>query len=298
MEILDIGFIILHYQVYEETINCVNSIIKNIDTDAYKIIIVDNFSPNKSGKYLYEYYNDENKIIVIELDKNLGFAKGNNRGIDFLRDKYDVNFICCLNNDTILFQKCFYGNIYKEFKKSNCAIIGPQIILENNEIFIFGDKLHSKSFYIDQLNKLCQYDSNNDKKNSLSNKKLKNKVRHNKFISKFLNIFYVYKYKSHFRKENVLLHGCCLIFTPIFFNKMDGFDSRTFLYKEEQLLYLKAKRNGLLTVYNPKIKIKHLEDRATNYNERKSSELKCRYEIQSLKILISELEQEELKHNG
>ena len=36
-----IGFVILHYNAIRETIDCVNSIMKNIDTDNYFIIIVD-----------------------------------------------------------------------------------------------------------------------------------------------------------------------------------------------------------------------------------------------------------------
>lgn len=38
-------------------------------------------------------------------------------------------------------------------------------------------------------------------------------------------------------KLNCELHGCCLIFSPKFFEKMSGFDSRTFMYCEETILY-------------------------------------------------------------
>lgn len=41
------------------------------------------------------------------------------------------------------------------------------------------------------------------------------------------------------------LQGAFLVFSKEIFNYIDGFDSRTFLYYEEQLLYLHAKRSGL-----------------------------------------------------
>ncbi len=43
-----IGFVILHYNAYKETIQCAKSIMDKLDTDCYEIIIVDNDSPNKS----------------------------------------------------------------------------------------------------------------------------------------------------------------------------------------------------------------------------------------------------------
>lgn len=61
----------------EETINCVSSIRKNIDTSNYHIIVVDNASPNKTGFQLKKY-GDDSTVTVLLSEKNLGFANGNN----------------------------------------------------------------------------------------------------------------------------------------------------------------------------------------------------------------------------
>ena len=71
----DIAFLILHYNVVQETINCVNSIVDNIDSNNYNIVIVDNGSPNKSGDTLLEHFKNNSKVHVIINDTNLGFAK-------------------------------------------------------------------------------------------------------------------------------------------------------------------------------------------------------------------------------
>ena len=66
-----IGFVILHYNAIKETVDCVNSIINNIDTDDYFIIIVDNKSPNYTGETLKEKYGKSEKIKVILNKENL-----------------------------------------------------------------------------------------------------------------------------------------------------------------------------------------------------------------------------------
>ena len=77
------GFVILHYMTADDTINCVESI-KEKCFD-YEIVIVDNASPNGSGKILETKYSKESKINVLTLEKNIGFDCGNNAGINFLR---------------------------------------------------------------------------------------------------------------------------------------------------------------------------------------------------------------------
>lgn len=49
---INIAFVVLHYNVFQETINCVRSIISNIDTEKYIVIVVDNYSQNESYELL------------------------------------------------------------------------------------------------------------------------------------------------------------------------------------------------------------------------------------------------------
>lgn len=64
--------------------------------------------------------------------------------------------------------------------------------------------------------------------------------------------------------ENCVLHGCCLVLSKKFFEKFSGFDPRTFLYFEEEILYAHVIKSGLKTVYTPEIEIWHKEDGATD----------------------------------
>ena len=49
-----IGFVVLHYNAIKETIDCVESIKKRIDTNKYYIVVVDNASPNHTGEDIIE----------------------------------------------------------------------------------------------------------------------------------------------------------------------------------------------------------------------------------------------------
>ena len=92
-------------------------------------------------------------------------------------------------------------------------------------------------------------------------------------------------------------YGCCIVFSPNYCGKYkEGFDPRTFLYKEEELLYLRCKKKNMKIVYNPKLTIRHLEDVSTNsmkYTRRKKIMFWLKNQIDSLEILVGELKQEE-----
>ena len=61
------------------------------------------------------------------------------------------------------------------------------------------------------------------------------------------------------------LHGSCLIFTPVFVQRFDEpFDPGTFLYLEEDILYMRCKRAGLAMRYDPQIVVRHAEDVSTD----------------------------------
>ena len=68
-------------------------------------MIVDNGSSNNSGKLIDSKYKDMSNIHVILLKDNLGFAKGNNIGFQYAKKELNCDFICMLNNDTILSHK-------------------------------------------------------------------------------------------------------------------------------------------------------------------------------------------------
>ena len=280
-------FIILHYNTLNDTIKCINSILKYKEKYDVKIIVIDNGSANKSGIELKKIYKDNKDIIIKLLSRNLGFSAGNNIGYEIAKKELKADFIIMCNNDTYLLQNNFFKKIIDEYNDSNFAVLGPQILLKNNNINPICDEVPSIKLAKKQL--------------------LRFKIDYflNKYyLIKFLNFIRnikrkMFKKKSegkrkdvNLRYENIVLHGCFLIFSNQYISKFQGLPSKTFLYREEELLFLELKRYNLKSVYNPNIKIFHSDDSATNSiasTSRDKAMFKDKHQINSTKILIDEL---------
>ena len=249
-----ISFIILHYKNINDTIDCIKSI-NNIKSSKKKsIVIVDNNTLcEKEIDYLKQYTKD----IIIN-DKNLGFAKGNNIGCKYAIKKYKPDFLCVINNDTLITQKNFIDEIYSCYEKTNFDMMGPEIITDN------GDSVNPFYAYenIDEINSKIKY-----------HKKLimiyKSKILRNLLNSyiKIKRIFIKPKKleNGNVSLYNVALHGCAIIFSKKYYEKYnDIFYNGTFLYHEEEFLNYRKNRDKLITFYDKNLKIYHKEGSSLN----------------------------------
>ena len=246
-----IVFLILHFIALEDTEECVESIMKNIDFSNYKIVIVDNGSPNNSFVKLRIKYADNNRIDILHSEKNLGFARGNNLGFKYAKEKYSPEFLIMVNNDTILFQKDFYKVTSEKYKKYKFAVLGPDIITK--------DGIHQNPWIRDGL--------------SFKQLKLFRIKQELRILLSYIHLdrmIYRMIHKNDPRSKrkegdliDVPLHGAALVFSKKYINLHDGLDDRTFLYFEEEILRSHCKKEKLLMMYTSELQIYHKEDIAT-----------------------------------
>lgn len=282
---MKIVFIILNYGTYEETRECIDSIRNHIDVSEYKAIIVDNGSKDNSLLNLKELYADAQDVDILENDQNLGFARGNNVGIRYARQKYDPDFIAVNNSDTEIFQDDLYHKLSSEYEHSHFALLGPMILLPNGHC----DDSPWEPITIKEVEKRIKI-----------KEKEKKKLESNMFyilkgiekIGKVLGYAqenYGPKRLDFWRYQTqVELQGAFLFFSRDAFEYIDGFDERTFLYYEEQLLYLNLISKGQTIVYDPRIAVYHKDARATKkVKGTKLDKLKInnKYNLESLKVL-------------
>lgn len=117
----DVSFIIINYNTFDLTMQCIYSILEKIREVSYEIILVDNASPeNRADEFKRQFP----QIILIKSDTNLGFAKGNNLGIAAAQG----NYILLLNSDTVL--KNDVPKILLEFLKSHPNVAAVSARLE------------------------------------------------------------------------------------------------------------------------------------------------------------------------
>ncbi len=280
---IDVGFVILQYLCTKETVECIYSILDNLDTDNFHIVIVDNASKNGSFEVIKEKFSDNNKITFIESSSNLGFAKGNNVGIKWLNNNFDSNYVCVINNDTILLEKDFIKKLNSNYKNSSFAVAGPKVITPD------GDSTSNP--------KTVVFTKKYDIKKAIVKYNLK------RFFC-FLNVLRLYeiivRYFSPPHKsidkielkacDPDMLHGCFLIFSKHYFDFYQGFDENTFLYLEEDILKYHCDQLKLKMMYVSEICILHNEDSSTNMghkSKRSKFLFKYREMLKSLYYFLS-----------
>lgn len=265
-----VAFVILHYMTYEDTVECIESILTNVTYTNYEIVVIDNASPNSTGNELKAKYQDFSNITVILNKENLGFAKGNNIGYRYARDNLECNFIALINNDTIIIQKDFIDKMLEVYNQTNYYVFGPDIIS-------LRDGFHQNPVTTTLLNKkaLIKYMIKNISLYSLNILRVDDfRVWVKKYLckGKEQNKDFIINNEYHYRKINVQLHGSCLIFSPLYIEKNNyGLYSNTFMYMEEEILYYLCMSNTMKTVYDPSVTIYHKEDSATNATLSKDS---------------------------
>ena len=263
-----IVFVILHYLAIKETIDCVSSIQQNVCYDNYSIIIVDNGSGvEKDSERLQQLERDNSKVKLITLQSNLGFARGNNIGFEIAKKEYKADFIVLMNNDILIQQSDFCDVICQKYEKYHYAMMGPKVYLKDGT-----------------------YRSNPMKPG-----------RYKAYAQRAAQMITVLKYFGTFFDEDTLnykLHGCCLIFSREYIDKFNGLNPNTFLYMEEDILFVRLRNNKLISLYSPDLWLTHLEDAATD-KMMKSGKKKRRFiyknHIKSYNALICEIKNETMR---
>ncbi len=291
------SFIILHYLTLDETIECIESIIKMVEYENYEIVVVDNGSENNTGKILHDKYIEVKNVTVILNSENLGYARGNNIGYTYARHNLKSDFVIVINNDTIIRQKDFVYKLIEKYQEYPYHILGPDIISEKT-----GEHQNPRKETLTDIETIRSFN------------------RHYRFFL-FLNYFnldlIIARIKKKFipvsklptsidpklnienkEMKQVKLHGSTLVFSPLYLERYENaFHPETFMYCEESILYFIAQRDQLKTIYSPKIKIYHIEDASTKYFLRKDY-MKRRFYyknfIKSSKVLIKLMKQDKV----
>lgn len=266
---MELVFVILHYCSVNDTIECIESIKSCMTSDDYKIVVVDNKSPDNSYSKLCERYNEDRYIKLTSTLENIGFAKGNNVGIRIARNEFDPEFIVVMNNDICLLQNNPNEVIRSIYEKHPFAVMGPMVLSKDGRYDSNPKGNHVLSVIetrraIKRAQRILWFN-----KLGLGGFYLKLEALKNK-IWNFDDEDKLSKYTQ--TKHGYILHGCCLVFSKNYFVHFDGFDERTFLYMEEEILYKHLRDKDLEIVYSPDWIVFHKEDASTNSMYRKSKD--------------------------
>lgn len=235
------AIIVLNWKQPKLTIDTVNSLLKiNPKTIDYQLIIVDNCSGDDSLSVFNKNFRHNKLVKILNTSSNLGYAGGNNFGIDYaLKHKFD--FITLLNND-VLVDPNFLIELLAE--SDNYDILGPKIY------FAPGFEFHQDRYQPKDLGKVIwslggQMDWNNIYGSNIGidevdSGQFSQNVDHLDFIS-----------------------GCCLMAKRQVFETIGKLDENYFMYFEDVDFCHRAKQAGYKMACISKSIIWHLNSGST-----------------------------------
>ncbi len=148
-----VSIIILNWNGYQDTIQCLESIL-SLDYDRCQIIICDNGSTDCSIEKIEQWCKDnqsnlthlDRQITLISNGKNIGFARGNNVGIRHALLDRECEYVWILNNDTIVDPKALATLVEKCIRNNKVGICGSKLVYEydRSKIQAWGGGTYNK----------------------------------------------------------------------------------------------------------------------------------------------------------
>ena len=247
--------IILNWNRSDLTISLVNNIVNVESGFDLRFIVVDNGSTNEHRNMLIDFANTNNWLTVAEtefqdcclktnqhilllLDNNYGYAKGNNFGLKLAR-KLGYKYALVSNNDVVI-EKPVLSVLMSAFNElENVAVVGPRV-----------------------------YDPNGKRQGPYSKPNLYQNFFYPVFIPvlwpiKKLIIKIISRIRDGKTRYCYSLIGCFLLMDLDVIEKVGWFDENTFLYAEEIILAEKLEKVGYKMAYVDSVYIKHMHGQST-----------------------------------
>ena len=112
--------ITINYNQNPYTVSCVESILTS-DFDDFKILLIDNGSSYENKEQLINKLPDDDRIVCINLENNIGYVGAVNVGLSKAIE-LNVDYVVTLNNDTLV-DKYAISSLIKVSKKHKDEVI-------------------------------------------------------------------------------------------------------------------------------------------------------------------------------
>ena len=223
-----VHIVLLNWNGWQDTLECMRSL-RRMEYRNWHAVIVDNGSTNDSVERLREAYSD---LTILETQKNLGFAAGNNVGIRFAL-KNGAEYVFVLNNDTTVFPDTISALVRFAEAHPAAALMGPSIDRRNPQ------REWPIRRELDLLTQLCTFTA------------LRRLITR---IPLVREIFYCTDGPPSVVQ---FLPGSALFFRASSFKESGFFDESTFLDFEELIVAEKVRRAGFSVYFVPQARIWH-----------------------------------------
>lgn len=260
-----VAVVILNYNDSDNTVHCIESIERH-NSAPIKYIVVDNGSPDRmvvasldswfKSVFGRQYLLSEHpegilpRMTFIPHSQNIGYASGNNIGLQAAFHDDEITHILIINNDILLTEDIIPTLLEKTQELDACGIVSPLLYRKDGVSLEYNCARISPSNQEVMLPFLFH---NRDWFQILTKSSRRRQLLR---TSPELT-----KVKS-FAIE--LPSGSCMFVNKEIFKRLEGFDPRTFLYYEENILFKKTQAQGLINYCIPGISAIHLGGSSTS----------------------------------
>lgn len=277
---MKVSYVILQYNLYEKTTECIKHIEMNTKME-YHIVVVDNCSTNDAYERIKQTYETNPCVTVIQTPKNLGFANGNNYGVDYVSKHQSYDWLIVMNNDIYLQTPLTESMLSLPYE-----VVGPDIVrVDTNEHQNPLPTIEYSNFYIFYMTNIYRIYL------------LLNTLHLDYYLHRLAIYCLTYLTNRKAKQQNLetststivgKIHGSVILFKKSFIDKYPlPFHPSTFMYLEEDFLSLRCQRGNSPMYYEPAIQFIH-DHSSTVDSISKNAHHKSRYVYQNnIKSLVA-----------
>lgn len=122
--------ITVNYNLSEETIPCVNSVLDSDYSDLV-VYVVDNGSEPADYQRLSESFAGNRRVRILRIEKNTGYVGGVNHGIRFALEQ-NPGYCLVMNNDTVIARDAVTHLVNAAMRHDNKAVITGKVYYFSN----------------------------------------------------------------------------------------------------------------------------------------------------------------------
>ncbi|MCD6364173.1 MAG: glycosyltransferase [Synergistetes bacterium] len=242
--------LVLNWNGWQDTIECLRSLLES-DYPNMEIVVLDNGSTDDSIERIKNWFEEtfsiacvicdrkalkgidfrNHDLMIVDIGENLGYAGGNNVGIEYALSRDDVKYIWILNNDTVVAGDALSLMIKLAESGDKIGLVGAKVLFYDSPDVI-----------------QCLGGTDYIRWNGFG-KPIARGEKEEKFTDSFEIKGYVY--------------GACLLLKKEVLENIGMFDEAYFLQTEETDLCFRAKQCGWKQVCCSRAKIWHKEGKAT-----------------------------------
>jgi GT2 family glycosyltransferase len=219
MSLPSVCIVILNWNCKDDVLECLRSVMK-FDYPNYQVMVVDNASTDGSPEAIKSEFLD---VKVIVNDANLGFAAGNNVGLQYVLE-HGNEYALLLNNDTVVAPNMLRELVTIGENDEQIGIVSPKIYYheEENKLWYAG----ARKGWLRGIGATIGLDEEDEGQYDVVQR-----------------VDYAF--------------GCGMLIKREVLERVGLLDSRFFLYHEDCDFCLRAAKSGFKTVYVPQARMWH-----------------------------------------